>query len=77
MTSGMLDASSGHEGSVQLQLKGGSARPPRGVLADLPIVVRDGSAARRRFEAAFDQVRASSPRLFATPKSCRSTRSSH
>ena len=57
VTGGTLDASAGREGSVQLQVVAGRAEPPAGVSPDLPVVVRDGSAARQRFEAAFDAIR--------------------
>ena len=57
VTGGTLDASTGAEGSVQLQLLAGRAEPPQGMSPDLPVVVRDGSAARHRFEAAFDTIR--------------------
>ena len=42
---------------MQLQVLVGRAEPPTGVSPDLPVVVRDGSAARQRFEAAFDTIR--------------------
>ncbi len=77
VTGGTLDPGTGGEGSVQLQMLAGRPEPPRRVSPSLPVVVRDGSAARHRFEAAFD---ADPPGLshppFATPRSCRSTRSS-
>jgi hypothetical protein len=54
---GTLDASAGHEGSVQLQLLASRADLSSAVLPDVPIIVGDGSAARNRFEVAFDEVR--------------------
>ncbi len=54
---GTLDATSGANGSVQLELLSSQSEPPREVSPDLSIVVSDGSAARRRFEAAFDVMR--------------------
>jgi hypothetical protein len=57
VTTGTLDATAGTEGSVQLKLQSNSSKPPRDVSPDLPVVVRDGSAARRRFDASFDTIR--------------------
>ena len=57
VTGGTLDVTTGGEGSVQLQLLTGRSEPLREVSPDLPVVVRDGSAARRRYETAFDVIR--------------------
>jgi hypothetical protein len=57
VTSGRLDATTGREGSVQLQVLAGRPGAPLGLSAGLPVVVSDGSAARRRFEASFDAMR--------------------
>ena len=57
VTGGTLDTTTGAEGSVQLQLLSTRSEPAREVSPDLPIVVRDGSAVRRRFETAFDIMR--------------------
>ena len=57
VTGGTLDVTTGGEGSVQLQLLTSRSEPLREVSPDLPVVVRDGSAARRRFETAFDIIR--------------------
>ena len=47
----------------------------RGVSYATPIIVGDGSAARSRIEAAFDDFRSCFRRRCATPRSCRWTRS--
>ncbi len=57
VTGGTLDAGTGREGSVQLQVKLGRAEPPSGVSPDLPVVVADGSVTRLKFEAAFTAMR--------------------
>jgi hypothetical protein len=57
VTGGTLDNFTGREGSVQLQLLSGRSEVPTRVSPSQPIVVLDGSAARQRFEAAFDEVR--------------------
>ena len=57
VTGGALDTSAGAEGSVQLQLLAGRADPSPGVLPDRPVIARDGSAARRQFEASFAKMR--------------------
>jgi Protein of unknown function (DUF1592)/Protein of unknown function (DUF1588)/Protein of unknown function (DUF1587)/Protein of unknown function (DUF1585)/Protein of unknown function (DUF1595)/Planctomycete cytochrome C len=57
VTGATLDATAGTEGSAQLQVVIGRAEPPKGVSPDLPIIVRDNSAARQRFEAAFNTIR--------------------
>ncbi len=49
VTGGTLDVTTGGEGSVQLQLLTSRSEPLREVSPDLPVVVRDGSAARRRY----------------------------
>jgi hypothetical protein len=58
VTTGMLDSTMSAEGSVQLQvltnrpdLRAGS------LLSDSPILVREGSARRKRLEAAFEEFR--------------------
>ena len=57
VTGGTLDVTTGGEGSVQMQLLTSRSEPLREVSPDLPVIVRDGSAARRRFETAFDVIR--------------------
>jgi Protein of unknown function (DUF1592)/Protein of unknown function (DUF1588)/Protein of unknown function (DUF1587)/Protein of unknown function (DUF1585)/Protein of unknown function (DUF1595)/Planctomycete cytochrome C len=57
VTSGVLEAGAGADGSVQLQLLAGRPQSRERVMPELPVVVRDGSAARRRFESAFDLIR--------------------
>jgi hypothetical protein len=78
ITTGVLDKTTGAEGSVQLQLLTNKPAASSGLLAieaktadgegpwysnnrttshNAPIVVQDGSAARKRIEAAFDQFR--------------------
>jgi hypothetical protein len=57
VTGGTLAPSAGTKGSVQLQLLAGRADPSPVVLPDVPVIVRGGSTARRRFEMAFDAVR--------------------
>ena len=44
-------------GACSCRWSSAAAEPPRGSSPDLPVVVRDGSAARQRFEAAFDTIR--------------------
>jgi hypothetical protein len=63
VTSGTVHAESGAAGSVQLQVHTAKPAPgwSAGVTPDLPIVARDGSAARRRIERAFDRFRALFP----------------
>jgi uncharacterized protein YbjT (DUF2867 family) len=58
VTTAMLDANSGPEGSVQLQVltnKPGS--PMASLLSSVPVVVNKNSAARQRFETAFAEFR--------------------
>lgn len=57
VTGGTLDATAGGEGSAQLQVVVGQADAPKGLSPDLPIIARDNSAARQRFEAAFATIR--------------------
>jgi hypothetical protein len=57
VTAGTLLSGAGREGSVQLQVLAGRSEPLKGASPDLPIVVRDGSAARDRFAASFDTMR--------------------
>jgi hypothetical protein len=54
---GTLDPGTGAEGSVQVQLLAGRALPSPAVLPDVPLILCDGSAARRRFEAALEKMR--------------------
>ena len=57
VATGALDATKGHEGSVQLQAT--AAKPASGsaLRSDLPIVVADGSDARKRWDHAFEEFR--------------------
>ncbi len=57
VTGGVLEPATGAEGSVQLQLLASPPGSSQGVSPELPVVVRDGSAARRRFESAFETIR--------------------
>ena len=57
VTGGSLESTTGAKGSVQLQVLAGRADPSPTVLPDVPVIVRDGSAARREFEASFDKMR--------------------
>ncbi len=54
---GILDPGTGREGSVQLQMRNGSARPLPRLSPDLPVIVCDGTTARRKFEPAFETIR--------------------
>ncbi len=57
VTGGSLDPVMGAEGSVQLQLRASPTGPSQGVSPELPILVRDGSAASRRVQSAFETMR--------------------
>jgi hypothetical protein len=61
VTTGVLHARTGAEGSVQLQVvtakPGASPGGGNGLSPDLPVVAHDGSAARRKIAAAFDAFR--------------------
>ncbi len=57
VTGGMLEPAFGAEGSVQLQVRTSGAGSFQGVSPELPILVRDGSSARRRVESAFETMR--------------------
>src|SRR5262249_40024751 len=57
VTSGALDSNGGAEGTVQLQLLAGRQKAPLSVSSELPVIVREGSKSRRRFESAFDEIR--------------------
>jgi hypothetical protein len=64
VTTAMLHPGSGAEGSVQMQPL--LSRPPEMRLApDSPVLTADNSAARRRFEQAFDDFRALFPAALA------------
>jgi len=51
----------GAPGSAQLRLLAGRPGPMEGTAADVPILVREGSEARKRFEASFDVLRSTFP----------------
>jgi hypothetical protein len=57
VTGAALEPATGAEGSVQLQVLASPAQPPRGASPELPVMVAANSAARRRFEAAFNTIR--------------------
>jgi Protein of unknown function (DUF1592)/Protein of unknown function (DUF1588)/Protein of unknown function (DUF1585)/Protein of unknown function (DUF1587)/Protein of unknown function (DUF1595)/Planctomycete cytochrome C len=57
VTGGMLKPAAGAKGSVQLQVRTSPPASSRGASPDLPILVREGSASRRRVEAAFETIR--------------------
>jgi Protein of unknown function (DUF1592)/Protein of unknown function (DUF1588)/Protein of unknown function (DUF1587)/Protein of unknown function (DUF1585)/Protein of unknown function (DUF1595)/Planctomycete cytochrome C len=57
VTGGALEPATGAEGSVQLRLLAAPPGPSQGVSADVPVMVRERSAARRRFESAFETIR--------------------
>jgi hypothetical protein len=57
VTGGALEPTTGAEGSVQLRLLAAAPGPSQGVSAEVPVMVREGSAARRRFELAFETIR--------------------
>ncbi|HVW02222.1 MAG TPA: DUF1592 domain-containing protein [Planctomycetaceae bacterium] len=57
VVSGVLDAKAGKEGSVQLQVSTTKPADLDRLRADSPVVVADGSAARKRFEKGFDDFR--------------------
>ena len=58
VTGGTLEPTAGAEGSVQLQLLASKPGPSsQGALAEVPVLVRDRSASRRRFESAFELIR--------------------
>ncbi len=57
VTGGSLEPATAAEGSVQLQLLASPPAAHQGVSPDLPVLVREGSASRRRFESALDLMR--------------------
>jgi hypothetical protein len=57
VTGGALEGGVASEGSVQLQLLAQVPGPSQRAMPELPVVVRDGSAAKRRFERALDTIR--------------------
>ncbi len=57
IATGLLDQNSGTEGSVQLGVAAGTPRSQSGLQPGRPIVVNDGSPARRRIESAFEAFR--------------------
>jgi hypothetical protein len=57
VTTGTLHPQTGAEGSVQLQASTGTPPAVGGLRPDLPLVISDGSAARKRWERAFDDFR--------------------
>ena len=57
VTGGALATAAGAEGSVQLQVLASPPGKSPGVSAEIPVVVREGSAARGRFESAFETIR--------------------
>jgi hypothetical protein len=61
LTAGRLEPSAGAEGSVQIQALLSRPDPGGALRPDLPIVVNEGSTARRRVEAAMDAFRDAFP----------------
>lgn len=61
VATGMLDQASGADGSAQLQVVPGRPDVPLGVRPDRPVLVRDGTAARKRIETAFEDFRSLFP----------------
>jgi hypothetical protein len=57
VTTGVLEPKTASEGSVQLQLLTAKPTPHSGLLPGVPIVVQEGSAARKRLEAGFEDFR--------------------
>ncbi len=57
VSGGALAPAAGAEGSVQLQLLASPPGSSPGVSAEVPVVVREESTARRRFESAFETIR--------------------
>ena len=57
VTGGTLDRRSGCGRERAVAVARRRPRHRRGAFAELPVIVRDGSAARQRFEAAFDTIR--------------------
>ncbi|MEX2561274.1 MAG: DUF1592 domain-containing protein, partial [Pirellulales bacterium] len=57
VTAGLLDPSSGDEGTVQLQVLAARPQPNVPLSPALPILANDGSAARERVGAALDEFR--------------------
>jgi hypothetical protein len=57
VTGGELEGGPAAEGSVQLQLLAERPQPSQSLMPGLPVVVRDGRAARQRFESAFETMR--------------------
>ncbi len=76
VTGGSLEPAIGAEGSVQLELRAGPPGPSQGVSPELPILVRDGSAARGESSPRSRPCARFSRPPFATPRSCRWMRSS-
>jgi hypothetical protein len=57
VTAGVLDPSSGVDGTVQLQVLAARPQPNVPLSPALPILANDGSAARKRVQAALDEFR--------------------
>ncbi len=57
VTAAVLHPETAAEGSVQLQVLTSKPESRTGLRADLPVLVREGSATRKRVETAFDEFR--------------------
>ena len=68
-----LDRQAGDDGSVQAQVVMGPVDVEPGLVPGIPILVRDGSAAKKRIEASFDDFRRVSPGspVLQPDRSCR------